>query len=493
MSLRRHLLTTQEDDGQDDDKKMAKHNETLARKTFTISRLAEFVSESELVKQIGHPVTDWVLVILKEGVDNALDEAEEAGVPPVIEIAVEPGSITVSDQGRGIPAKTVEKLIDYSARTSSRAAYVSPTRGAQGNALQTIIAMPFALAREDCETVVIESQGVEHRIAFATDPIRQTPKPVIERRASLVKTGTRLTVLWPNSASSILDGAKRDFLQLAETFTWLNPHLSLALTWNGERVLSAASTSSDWTRWRPSAPTSAHWYNAETLQRLIGAEVAFAEDHGLPQRPVRDFIADFRGLSATAKTKAICDSLNLSRRSLADVAVDPTLLASLLTAMKEGSRAVKPKDLGVIGRYHLLKRFIAAGAQEDSFDYQTNAFEHDGLPYVVEIAFAYAPGLAERAEEEAEDLMTGDVDTYYLVERERREKKRDRVRRMVTGLNFSASVGANPFRELRDRQGLDGLLNQQYAGPDEPVIVFVHLTTPRLQFLDKGKSSVALP
>ena len=74
-----------------------------------------------------------------------------------------------------------------------------------------------------------------------------------------------------------------------------------------------------------------------------------------------------------------------------------------------------------------------------------------------------------------------------------RDKRRDRVRRMVTGLNFSASVGANPFRELRDRQGLDGLLSAQYAGPDEPVIVFVHLTTPRVQFLDKGKSSVALP
>ena len=59
--------------------------------------------------------------------------------------------------------------------------------------------------------------------------------------------------------------------------------------------------------------------------------------------------------------------------------------------------------------------------------------------------------------------------------------------------NFSASVGANPFRELRDRQGLDGLLNAQFAGPDEPVIVFLHVTTPRLQFLDKGKSSVALP
>jgi hypothetical protein len=169
--------------------------------------------------------------------------------------------------------------------------------------------MPFALAGEDCETVVIESQGIEHRIAFATDPIRQMPRPVIERRASLVKNGTRLTVLWPDSACSILDGAKRDFLQLADTFTWLNPHLSLSLNWNGDGVFSADATLADWTRWRPSAPTSAHWYNAESLQRLIGAEVAFAEDHGLSQRPVRDFIADFRGLSATAKTKAICDRL----------------------------------------------------------------------------------------------------------------------------------------------------------------------------------------
>ena len=161
---------------------------TFQRKTFSISRLAEFVSESELVKQIGHPVGDWPLVILKERVDNALDEAEEAGVPPMIEIHVdapedEPGEIIIHDGGRGIPAETVEKLIDYSTRTSSRAAYASPTRGAQGNALQTIIAMPYALAGEDCETVVIKSHGVEHRISFATDPIRQTPRPVIEQTA----------------------------------------------------------------------------------------------------------------------------------------------------------------------------------------------------------------------------------------------------------------------------------------------------------------------
>ena len=122
----------------------------------------------------------------------------------------------------------------------------------------------------------------------------------------------------------------------------------------GDIVFEIDATLPDWKRWKPSALTSAHWYNPESLHRLIGAEVAFAEDHGLPQRPVRDFIADFRGLTRTAKTKAICDGLNLSRRSLADVVLDPPLVASLLAAMKAGSREVKPKDLGLIGRDHLL-------------------------------------------------------------------------------------------------------------------------------------------
>ena len=40
------------------------------------------------------------------------------------------------------------RLLDYTVRVSSREAYVSPTRGAQGNALKTIVAMPFVLDEE---------------------------------------------------------------------------------------------------------------------------------------------------------------------------------------------------------------------------------------------------------------------------------------------------------------------------------------------------------
>ena len=54
-------------------------DDTFERKTFSVSRLAEFATLDELTKQTGQPPENWVLVVVKELVDNALDEAERAG------------------------------------------------------------------------------------------------------------------------------------------------------------------------------------------------------------------------------------------------------------------------------------------------------------------------------------------------------------------------------------------------------------------------------
>jgi signal transduction histidine kinase len=99
---------------------------TLVRNVFKTSRLAEFCSQKELVNQTGHAVEDWPLVVLKELLDNALDAAEEAGAAPAIEIAVSEDGICVIDNGPGIAPDTVADILDYTSRTSSREAYVSP-------------------------------------------------------------------------------------------------------------------------------------------------------------------------------------------------------------------------------------------------------------------------------------------------------------------------------------------------------------------------------
>lgn len=65
--------------------------------------------------------------------------------------------LAIADNGGGIPPGVVRKQIDYSTRTSDKLAYVSPTRGAQGNAWKTILAMPYVLDGEHAKAIVIEA------------------------------------------------------------------------------------------------------------------------------------------------------------------------------------------------------------------------------------------------------------------------------------------------------------------------------------------------
>ena len=190
---------------------------TLDRLVFKTSRLSEFCSERELINQTGRDSDDWPLVIAKELIDNGLDACEEGGFAPVIEIEVSDAGIIISDNGPGIAPDTVTAILDYNSRVSSREAYVSPTRGAQGNALKTVLAMPFVLDGERGETI-IESQGVAHRISFSIDRIRQEPRVAHACKSSLVKSGTRISVSWPNSACSILDDAQADFLRIVADY-----------------------------------------------------------------------------------------------------------------------------------------------------------------------------------------------------------------------------------------------------------------------------------
>ena len=145
----------------------------LTRVPFTVSRLMEFCTRRELVNQTGHDMSEWPLVVCKELVDNSLDACEEAEVAPVISITVNSDSIAIEDNGPGLPAKTIESVLDYSIRVSSREAYASPTRGAQGNALKTILPMGYVLderhGEEASGETIIEAP---HRVRRRSHPAR---------------------------------------------------------------------------------------------------------------------------------------------------------------------------------------------------------------------------------------------------------------------------------------------------------------------------------
>jgi DNA topoisomerase VI subunit B len=438
----------------------------LQRSVFRTSRLLEFCNRKELTAQTGHAPAEWPLVILKELVDNALDACEEAGRASDIRVNVSTrsGTIIITDNGPGIPADTVGNILDYSVRVSSREAYASPTRGAQGNALKTILAMPFALDGTRGE-VLIESRGVEHRIGFAVDQLRQEPRIDHQMQPSLLKIGTRIVVFWPDSACSILAEAKSRFLQIGDDFAWLNPHLCLVATWDGEVVVDRKPSDPSWQKWKASDPTSPHWYDLARFERYIAAHVSRDQDTGRV-RLVREFVAELRGLSGSAKGKRVLDDIGMQRtdpRSLfgPDGAPHRDLIRNLLRACQKHSRPVQPKLLGLIGREHLSACFRSAGVAEESFKYQKAVGETAGLPWVVETAFGYCPARHER-------------------------------RRIIAGVNFSVGIG-NPFRSFRGGEGLESQLTNLRASSAEPIVYVIHYVCPRVHYTDRGKTALIIP
>src|SRR5262249_57394783 len=100
---------------------------------------------------------------------------------------------------------TIKWVLDYTIGVSSREAYVSPTRGAQGNALKTILAMGFVLDRqygagaEAVGTTIIETRGFKHTIEFRVDHVNNQPKITRVMAPSAITAGTRITVKWPTA------------------------------------------------------------------------------------------------------------------------------------------------------------------------------------------------------------------------------------------------------------------------------------------------------
>jgi hypothetical protein len=352
----------------------------LNRVTFTTSREMDFFSEKELGTQTGHPKDEWPLVIVKELFDNALDACEEANVAPVIEVAADAGGISVRDNGPGLPEATLRGALDFTVRVSNREAYVSPCRGAQGNALKTLLPMPNVLDPEHGRFIVT-AHGRRHVISCGADPISQ--RPVIRDDAGPAKSensrpgagkkkqafsGTEVRlewgpradedgeVLWPfgqgltplHSWSLI---APR-FRSLVEGFAVFNPHATITLDWFGGKTTWEA-TDRAWEKWKPDKPTSALWYALRHLERLIGAHITHEREHGT-DRLVSEFLAEFDGFgSSSLKRAKVLTEAGLKRVRLSELVVDGRLdsdrIAGLLAAMKAHTKPVKPKRLGLVG------------------------------------------------------------------------------------------------------------------------------------------------
>jgi hypothetical protein len=453
----------------------------------------DFFSNKELVTQTGHDVQEWPLVIVKELMDNGLDACEEADVAPTIDVVADPCGITVRDNGPGLPEATLEEALKFTVRVSNREAYVSPSRGAQGNALKTLLPMPHVVDPHHGRLTIV-AQGRRHEITCGADPISQRafvqhdvtdlakskdPHPQAgEEKQALFGTEVRLEwspradeggeVVWPFDGLSLADegGFPDRFRALVEGFAVFNRHATISLTWFG-RTTTWEATDPSWSKWKPCQPTSAHWYKPQHLERLIGAYICHEKEAGV-DRLVSELVAEFDGLSGSQKRTRVLDDAGLKRAHLSDLVangrLDSARITLLLDAMKKHTRPVKAKRLGLIGEDHLKARLLGMGVRPESFRYSRKFSEADagGVPGVLESAFGWLG-------DEAPD-----------------------ARKIYSGANWSAAI-RNPFRSFgQTGEGLDTALAHARATRDEPVVFVLHLAQPRVEYTDRGKSALVV-
>lgn len=440
---------------------------TLERQVFTLSRALEFFSERELTTQIGYDRQWWPIALVKELIDNGLDACENAGAAPELSITVQPDAVAVQDNGPGLPLATLERSLDYQVRVSDKIGYVAPTRGQQGNALKTIWAAPYVIDGEAGQ-IDVTTGGTIYHVEVALDRIAQ--QPALSLRTSPdghVKNGTAITMHWPQIASYLDHDPQGAFYShppavwdLISGYSLFNPHATLRLAMFG-KVFTNPATDPGWHKWLPSAPTSPHWYSAEALRSLIAAYLA-EERRGDRPRTVREFVAEFAGLSGSAKQKTVTEAAGLTGAYLHDLIsggdVDLDQVASLLQAMQAEARVIQPQALGVLGEAHLRQRLVADNyVAEEGLAYRKITGLTDGLPWVLEVAFG---------------VLSEDYQGCG--------------RTVTVGLNWAPAL-RSPLPQL------DRLLGEQRIDRHDPVVLAVHLASPRLAFTDRGKSRLALP
>jgi len=444
---------------------------TLIRTHYTIGRAGEYFDARELAAQTGQHATAFARVALKELVDNGLDAAETAGVAPEIEIEIEVNDDTIrlriGDNGPGLAPDVLERILDFNTRTSDKSRYRSPTRGAQGNALKTVIGIPTALGGD--EPIIIEACGQRHTIRPRLDAAGNVDTGH-EITSGPRTMGTQVELTLPGA------GQELDPVWWARAFALSNRHatISVRITDHRTAIMHAQSEVSDcddsyqrsvefpgaWQKWRPSDPTSPHWYSVSALASLVDAEIAHGRTNGTGGKLLRDFVREFMGLTGTAKAKQVCTVLPHARR-VGDLDGD---VGALLTAMQAASRPPKPPVLGAIGKEHLQSCVDRWYGIRQSW-YAREAVLDGGIPIIVEafVAETDAPG------------------------------------GLTTAVNFSPTFGDPLANSLLDADtvsgfGAAGLLRacSVETGPARPgnptYTAVLHIICPSLTFLDRGKS-----
>jgi hypothetical protein len=457
------------------------------QEAFSFNREFDFVRLDRLSRTTGRPAHEWDVYILKELIDNALDADEVSwrnapsqtpGLQVRVEYAAKQLFVEVSNRSV-FPSNLIPEIFATQQYTSRKAFIKGLTRGALGNALKTLLGIPYALRNRvasdwspDQKPLAIICGGYEYLPTYVVDTTQQTIEFKCRENPHKQKTGTTVRV-----ALDYFEQEKPRTLAeiklLAEQYRLCNPHVDFDWTVEvGEEEWSVQyEANTSWlTKFRGVAPIQ--WYSLTAFQDVLGAlyRKQGADAAGLSIETIGSYFAGFQAAeadSSNAPTLMVNLLQDFGESSLAVEAFEGVPARKLYQQMCKLSPAFDSLQLGRIGKEHIRAMMTDALPVEGELFYEISRDVGDdpSIPFVVEAALV--------------PLKEG-------------------TREIWTALNFSPTYDdpflrrrlATPIQPDKTVLGLREFLDIYDIDEDIPVVLFFHLICPNIESGEFSKTEI---
>jgi len=440
---------------------------------------------------------DWDLYVVKELIDNGLDadEADPNITTPHIRVSVQyvenhlPNGnersvfIVVSNLSR-FPVEQLDDLFDLDKRVSDKQYYNVPTRGAQGNALKTILGIPYALNYHyfsnyhlDVDPLVISYADKKALITLDIDKVNEQITLHTEIKAVRhPEAMTKIVVNIPQFFQQI-PRKMEDLKQFAQSFALFNPHAHFDFKFtftqndgthsNDESDTFASEGDANWVgRYNHQQPSPIHWYKLDKFCELVYALVRQANR---PDYRLDEILGEF-GIS----TSPIPTLPN--HTPIQTIVNDDLQLQNLYNELIANHTLNEPIYLGEIGKTYLHQNCAIAPSART------------GSPLVFYRQFT-SPSL------NAKKLAFTIEMALYV------NANPDETRKLHIGINHTPTY-ADPFFnkvltpvEMEDKnntiRGLEKLLDAYGLNNDKPIGFIIHLISPNVLYENYGKIAIS--
>lgn len=423
------------------------------REVLQTRRDAEYFTVEGLRTLTGLSEDQWEYAIFKELIDNALDALDESQDRIIVidlfsqDPEADNSTLTILDSGGGISESTLDSIVDFSVYASDKREYRTPTRGYQGNALKTVIAICYL---QGFKLEFIHGDQAYH---YAIDEsklnagIVQFEKHVQPAEVEAGYGGVKIT------------GVNYD---LGDLEAWVNKFRACnpAVTFKvNDEVLPSLVNEHEKT-----GKTFIHWYNLSKFNQLLQA-VAFKD----PERTVKQFCNIFAG------TQRIVSSLSLDHESVKSLSDDPEAVKSLLEQLQS---LAKPPTPAIMKKYKSGKESLFKLLRNDDpeADYKYKMilgeykYEEAVIPYLLE-GFLFQTG-----GEQQEGI------------------------KLITAVNNSVPYEEMPFnlsdieREFCGKsyafRSISSLLDRVGLNEARGLVLYINYVSPFISFTDKAKTRI---